>query len=35
MHNIALAMKGPLPEDVVAAVRRRYAAVGAGWSGEI
>ena len=34
-HNIALAMKGPLPEDVVAAVRQRYAAVGAGWSGEV
>ena len=34
-HNIALAMKGPLPENVVAAVRQRYAAVGADWSGEV
>ena len=34
-HNIALAMKGPLPEHVVTAVRERYAAVGTGWSGEV
>ena len=34
-HNVAIAAKGPLPVDVVAAVRERFAALGAGWRGEV
>jgi aryl-alcohol dehydrogenase-like predicted oxidoreductase len=34
-HNVALAEKGPLPEEVVRAVRARFAMLGAGWRGEI
>jgi len=34
-HNVALAAKGPLPADLVTAVRQRFAAVGAGWRGEV
>jgi aryl-alcohol dehydrogenase-like predicted oxidoreductase len=34
-HNVALVEKGPLPDEVVSAVRERYAALGAGWRGEI
>lgn len=34
-HNVALAMKGPLPEQLVSAVRQRFDAVGAGWHGEV
>jgi aryl-alcohol dehydrogenase-like predicted oxidoreductase len=34
-HNVALAEKGPLPDELVAAVRRRFKAVGAGWRGEV
>ena len=34
-HNVALAERGPLPDDLVAALRMRFDAVGAGWRGEI
>jgi aryl-alcohol dehydrogenase-like predicted oxidoreductase len=34
-HNVALVQKGPLPANVVAALHDRFAAVGAGWRGEI
>jgi len=34
-YNVALARKGPLPADLVAAVRRRFSAIGSGWPGEI
>jgi aryl-alcohol dehydrogenase-like predicted oxidoreductase len=34
-HNVALVDQGPLPADLVAHLRARFAAVGAGWRGEI
>jgi aryl-alcohol dehydrogenase-like predicted oxidoreductase len=34
-HNVALVEKGPLPEELVQAVRTRFAMLGAGWRGEI
>ncbi len=34
-HNVALLEKGPLPADVVAAVRQRFDAVGTGWRGQV
>jgi aryl-alcohol dehydrogenase-like predicted oxidoreductase len=34
-HNAAMVQKGPLPDDVVAALRRRFRAVGSGWRGEV
>ncbi len=34
-HNVALAEKGPLPAEVVGAIRARFQALGAGWPGEI
>jgi aryl-alcohol dehydrogenase-like predicted oxidoreductase len=34
-HNVQLIDKGPLPADMVAAVRRRFAELGAGWPAEI
>jgi aryl-alcohol dehydrogenase-like predicted oxidoreductase len=35
LHNAALVAKGPLPPATVAALQARFAAVGAGWPGEI
>jgi aryl-alcohol dehydrogenase-like predicted oxidoreductase len=35
LHNAALVAKGPLPPATVAALQMRFAAVGAGWGGEI
>ncbi len=34
-HNVALAAKGPLPPESSAAVRRRFAERGAGWTGQV
>lgn len=34
-HNVALVERGSLGDEVVAAVRRRFAEVGAGWLGEV
>lgn len=34
-RNVAVAEKGPLAAEVVAAVRQRFAALGSGWRGEI
>lgn len=34
-HNVALVDKGPLPAEVVAAVRQRFVEVGSAWPGEI
>ncbi len=34
-HNVALVEKGPLPAEVVTALRARFMAVGSNWRGEI
>ena len=34
-HNVGLVNQGPLPAETVAALRARFAALGAGWPGEI
>ena len=34
-HAVAVVEKGPLPDDVIAAIRQRFQAVGAGWKGEV
>ncbi len=34
-HNAAIAENGPLPADVAAAVRRRFAECGAAWTGQV
>jgi len=34
-HNAAIAANGPLPADVTAAVRRRFAECGAAWPGQV
>jgi len=34
-HNVAIVEKGPLPDELVAALRSRFAAVGASWRGEV
>jgi aryl-alcohol dehydrogenase-like predicted oxidoreductase len=35
LHNAGLVAKGPLPSATVAALQSRFAALGAGWAGEI
>ena len=34
-HNVELAAKGPLPVDVMAGVRNRFAECGADWTGQV
>ena len=34
-HNAAIVATGPLPDDVVAATRRRFAECGGAWSGQV
>ena len=34
-HNVSMAQKGPLPADMSAALRARFAAVGGAWPGEV
>jgi hypothetical protein len=34
-HNVELVARGPLPPDVVGAIRGRFAAVGADWPSRI
>lgn len=34
-HNVGIVARGPLPDEVVAAVRARFVALGSDWAGEI
>ena len=34
-HNVSMAQKGPLPADMSAALRARFAALGGAWPGEV